>query len=322
MLGNRLRLAVIVTLGAVTFGVAPESGHTQQSDTAETPDWAENCYDPKRKLVSRVRKGSCEGRVVSDDEAKALKNARARQLQQALQRNAPANPAARRGGSRASRRPSPYGDSYGIGTGFFISKTGLAVTNHHVVDDCTKIFVETPDGRQAGADLLAIIPRNDLALLKAKLEPKAAVVFRHGKPPAAGEPILVAGYPTRTLPVIKPQATEGRYGEKTMTFGTGMVFQMDAAVRPGNSGGPVFDSQGRVIGVVVAQVNTPAMFEKTGEVLLDIGFGITNPTVFRFLKSQNAPFERSPAEAAIPPRSTEQLFDQARQVLARVICAR
>lgn len=298
-----------VFLGLVA-GLASVGAVAQGRDDGE---WAVNCYQPDRDLVSRVRKGQCDGEVVSDARAEALRAERALKIKQAMQGLAPGPEGPVRRGRGVA---GPYGNSYGIGTGFFIGSSGHAVTNSHVVDDCEAIFIETPDGGRGGADLIARDADVDLALLKSDLAPRSIAVFRGGSAPADGAPVLIAGYPTRTLPVLKPQATKGQYVDHTMRFGTGTLFQMKAAVRPGNSGGPVLDASGRVIGVVVAQVNTPAMFEKTGELIRDVGFGITNQTVFRFLTRHGAPFDRGPGTTS----SLDQVFAKARGFVNRVIC--
>ena len=94
---------------------------------------------------------------------------------------------------------------------------------------------------------------------------------------------------------------------------------MKVAVRPSNSGGPVLDTSGHVIGGAYAQIDTPALFKKRGELTLDRGFEISNPIALRFLERHKVNYLRT---AESDPRSRETTFKKSKPFIAPVSCSR
>jgi len=203
----------------------------------------------------------------------------------------------------------------GHGTGFFVSADGKIVTNNHVIEKCGRvIWIDTTDGQQGTATILGTDKGNDLALLSSTLSAPAVAVFRGPVPLNTGGDVTVIGYGTIKLAPIKPHVTPGTFGKSILS---GTRFEMKAAVRPGNSGGPVLDESGYVAGVVFAQLNTVKTFKKSGKLILDRGFAISNPIVFRFLERNNVDFRRAPPRSA---RSRDTIFREAKPFIARVSC--
>lgn len=151
------------------------------------------------------------------------------------------------------------------GSGFFITADGYLLTNNHVVDQAAELVV-VKDGVAYKAELKAKNKEHDLALLKVNAFPRSTngVMVVNGLPRFSplkrsdeescrvGQSVLVVGYPQIQLQGVEPKVTRGIVSSLSGFKGEKDNFQMDAAIQGGNSGGPVVDEWGRVIGVSVA----------------------------------------------------------------------
>ena len=136
------------------------------------------------------------------------------------------------------------------GTGFFVSRTGHIVTNYHVIAECKDIKTFYKENEFI-TKTLAVDKINDLAIIKAELNPKKFYNVSNNDPELL-QNVIIAGYPLgkRVSAAIKTSK-----GSITALAGFGdnySEFQTDAALNPGNSGGPVMDDKGNVVGVAVA----------------------------------------------------------------------
>src|SRR5262245_28373776 len=148
---------------------------------------------------------------------------------------------------RAAQPPEP--ETTISGTGFFVAQNRV-VTNNHVVSGCTKaIQVRYPDGRSFTATISGQDATNDLALLHTEMPNLSVASFRFQ--PLLGEAVATYGFPYSHL--LSPNFTSGDVAALSGPKGDTRMLQTSAPVQPGNSGGPLLDMSGRVIGVVVAQ---------------------------------------------------------------------
>ncbi len=141
------------------------------------------------------------------------------------------------------------------GTGFVISEDGYILTNNHVVSDGTTITVTLNDGSEYEASVMGADNDSDIAVLKIDAAGLTPVNLGDSDDIVVGEDVAVIGNPlgeltnsltTGAVSALDRMISTDRYDAINM-------FQIDAAVNSGNSGGPVFDSTGRVIGVVTAK---------------------------------------------------------------------
>jgi S1-C subfamily serine protease len=142
------------------------------------------------------------------------------------------------------------------GSGFIISSDGFIVTNHHVIEHAESIQVSMNDGRTVTADLRGLDPSTDIAVLKIYESNLKALSFADSDALQAGQIAIAIGNPlglqhTVTAGVVSAlgrtlRANNGRLIDD--------VIQTDASLNPGNSGGPLLNSSGHVIGVNTATI--------------------------------------------------------------------
>jgi serine protease Do len=136
----------------------------------------------------------------------------------------------------------------GQGSGFIVSKDGLILTNAHVVEDADEVTVKLSDRREYKAKVLGSDPASDVAVLKIDADRLPVVIFGNTGKLGVGDYVLAIGSPFG----FEQSATAGIVSAKGRSLpGDGYVpyIQTDVAVNPGNSGGPLFDTSGAVVGI-------------------------------------------------------------------------
>lgn len=159
----------------------------------------------------------------------------------------PSEPRGRGEGRGQGRRPFAMAQ----GSGFFISADGYAVTNNHVVARGQSVEIKTDDGKTYDAKVIGADARTDVALLKVEGRNDFPFVSFADKPPRVGDWVLAVGNPFG----LGGTVTAGIVSASGRDIGAGPYddfIQIDAPVNKGNSGGPTFDVEGRVIGVNTA----------------------------------------------------------------------
>ncbi|HLZ73532.1 Do family serine endopeptidase [Phenylobacterium sp.] len=161
-------------------------------------------------------------------------------------------------------RPTPM---RATGSGFFISADGYLVTNNHVVENADKITVRTSDDRTLTAHLIGRDPATDLAVIKVEGHNYPFVSFEDRAKPRVGDWVVAVGNPynlggTVTAGIVSALNRANVSGSSYVDY-----MQIDAPINRGNSGGPTFDLQGRVVGV------NSAIFSSSGG-SIGIGFDI------------------------------------------------
>jgi serine protease Do len=153
------------------------------------------------------------------------------------------------GGDQDSTPPDSGNDneqSSGVGAGFILSSDGYVMTNAHVVDDADNIYVTLTDKREFKAKLIGVDERTDVAVVKIQATSLPAVTIGDSNKLRVGEWVVAIGSPFG----LENTVTAGIVSAKGRDTGDYLPFiQTDVAVNPGNSGGPLINMQGEVIGI-------------------------------------------------------------------------
>ncbi len=176
----------------------------------------------------------------------------------------------------------PEGRGIGSGSAFAVSLRGLAITNAHVVAGCRSVT----DTSGHPLRIVATDRHADLALLDTGRPFPAALRFRSRGGASLGETALVFGFPYGQALGTGINLTNGIVTGNSGIGGDPGRFQMNAAVQPGNSGGPVVDEQGLLLGVAVGRLNDMAVLRATGALPQGINFAIRAEAVENFLIAQ------------------------------------
>ena len=145
-------------------------------------------------------------------------------------------------------QPKPQTEQKSYGSAFFISEDGYLLTNRHVVDDVKKVTVTLSDRRELDAEVIGRDERTDVAVLKVKGDHYPSLKMGNSDLLRVGEPVLAIGSPFG----FDYSASAGIVSatSRSMTVDSAVPFiQSDVALNPGNSGGPLFNQRGEVIGI-------------------------------------------------------------------------
>lgn len=145
------------------------------------------------------------------------------------------------------QQPMPQ-ERTAFGSAFFISQDGYLLTNHHVIKDASKVTITLNDRREIDAEVVGSDERTDVALLKAKGTNFPSLKVGHVDQLKVGEPVLAIGSPfgfdySASAGIVSAKSRTV-FNEKAVPF-----IQTDVALNPGNSGGPLFNQRGEVVGV-------------------------------------------------------------------------
>jgi uncharacterized protein len=251
---------------------------------AYDPGPADGVMGPKTRAAIRAFEADAglpvDGQV-SDQLIAALTNAGAIG-RSAAAHTAAADPGSEGTGAKPWERYGKQRRLESTGTGFAVSEDGQIVTNHHVVADCAEVRI-----RPAGQDAMAgaVVARdagNDLALLKAPVRLPVAAI-REDRGIRAGDSVVAVGFPLPGLLASEANVTTGTVSALAGIGNDTRFLQMTVPVQPGNSGGPLLDLEGRVVGVVVGALDALKVASVTGDIPQNVNFAIKAGVVRSFL---------------------------------------
>ena len=214
------------------------------------------------------------------------------------------------------REASPSGGTAFSGTGFCIHPEGYVLTNHHVIEGAEEILARSPRHR-CRLELAFADPTNDLALLRADAPLPGVAAFRDGPQGRLGEAVVVIGYPLGGLLGSGPQVTTGNISALIGPGDDSRFLQFTAPTQVGNSGGPLLDGAGAVVGVVSAKLNAARVQAMTGDVPQNVNFAIKAALARSFLEAAGVEYQSYPLH---PVRPVTDVADQARAFVLKLEC--
>ena len=163
--------------------------------------------------------------------------------------------------------------SVSTGTAFFASWEGVLVTNHHVIGQAQRVHVKLDDGDLLEARVIATDQANDLAILQvdAIREP---LPISSDPELVKGQEVLTLGYPLVALQGQEVKATFGHVNALSGFQGDVRFAQIDVPIQPGNSGGPLLDRRGHVVGVVTSMLHPMATLQVAGVVPQNVNYAL------------------------------------------------
>lgn len=208
---------------------------------------------------------------------------------------------------REISRPAPRPGELNLGTGTIVSTTGDIVTNAHVVAQCEKLAVLDKGGNEHPAQVVLNAWRGkDLALIRMTGGlPANAVLPGHiafplpGEVPQPGETVRIAGYSYIQGKPFNLTLSAGSVVQPA--HGTGFALAFQGALDVGNSGGPLIDNRGRLVGLIAGRLVTAN----------DIGVGFTADEVTELLNAEGVNFERTSWVRPLPPGIVEGIAQRA-----------
>ena len=345
---HRLRLALpfllLLATGAAAdqqpFRVVTRTGapatelHAVRTPRGAQNDWGRNLLSPDRPLTPgggfRVVPNEDAGcrfdlRLVLDDGRESVLRDQDICAEREIEVIAAARPAAplpvpiAPPPSVPQQPPNARAKNVSTGSGFIVAPDRV-MTNHHVVDGCDRIILRTPDRRWLAAVPPARVDdKLDLALLAVPGLPGPALAVRSGPPVRRGEGVVVYGFP---LAGILPDAvlTRGEINGLAGLADNRSLFQVSAPVQPGNSGGPMLDMRGNLIGVVVSKLNAQKIAQATGDIPQNINFAVKGEAALSFL--QRAGLEPRVAQSDGPDRGAADIGEIASRSTVFIRCER
>ena len=206
-----------------------------------------------------------------------------------------------RGGARTDSKSS---DS---GTGFYVS-ANVIITNHHVIEGCGKISLRKRGAAAGTTTLIAANQADDLAALRSD-RPRAHYLRLRKGAVRPAEAVLVFGYP-----VALSSSGNTTLGNVTALAGLAddpRFIQISASVQRGNSGGPVLDEAGRLVGVVHSKLDAYKFAKQTGEIPENVNFAIQAATLVAFLDAHRIVYDAATASTALPKPDLAELAEAA-----------
>jgi len=227
------------------------------------------------------------------------------------------------GGPDAEQVPSDTNSSGGepslvaSGTGFVVSRNGHILTNNHVTEGCAMLTFQIRGDLAVPATLLSSNATTDLALLKTALVTEPAL-FRGPRSIRLGDEVVVYGFP-----LLGDLSSQGNLTNGIVSALSGLGddlsrLQMTAPIQPGNSGGPVLNRAGYIVGVVVETANDQYFREQRGTAVQNLNFAIHDALARSFLDTNNV--EYATADQPDQTLSIADIAEQARHFTGQILC--
>ncbi len=171
-----------------------------------------------------------------------------------------------------------------IGSGFFVTKDGYLLTNHHVVRDAGRIVVKHQSQVYKNVKVIEVDKENDLALLKVEGTNFQPLSISRAESADLGQEVFTIGFPNIEMQGVEPKYTDGKISSLAGMQDDPTEYQISVPVQPGNSGGPLCDASGQVVGIVVARLNDLAVLQTSGAMPQNVNYAVKSRHALHLLQ--------------------------------------
>jgi S1-C subfamily serine protease len=203
------------------------------------------------------------------------------------------------------------------GTGFVVSASGHILTNNHVVNGCTDIKGNLGGQPPMALRVVSKDENNDLAVVQGPADAFKNFVRIRDRAIHSGESVVAIGYPYHGLLSSDFTVTTGIVSSLSGTMNDTRQLQISAAVQPGNSGGPLLDTTGLIVGIVSSKLDTFRVARATGTIPENINFAIKTGAIRDFLDNSVVPYETAAPGAEL---KTPEIAANARAFTLLISC--
>jgi S1-C subfamily serine protease len=215
--------------------------------------------------------------------------------------------------------PPPAAEPDATGSGILLNTRGQVLTNNHVVEDCRRLTVQLPGAPLADAAAIAADAENDLAVVRIAgiIDAEGYAAFRDGRSIRLADDVIAVGYPLTGLLSSQVKVTTGSVSALAGLYDDTRHMQVSVPVQPGNSGGPLVDLAGNVVGVITSKLDAVAVAEATGDIPQNINFAIKSLVARSFLDANDVEYALAPSDTLLPPADAAEL---ARRFTVLIAC--
>ncbi len=204
-----------------------------------------------------------------------------------------------------AKLPVPPGEErkekgFSTGTGFFVSRDGYIISAFHVIQDAKEVAVVLRFGDILRATVKGIDDANDIALLKISRSAKPLAVVS-SRAVAVGDQVFTIGYPLIDIEGQEQKTTFGHVNALSGIQDDVRFVQIDVPIQPGNSGGPLLDSRGRVVGVVTRTLDPAVLLKQSGIVPQNANYAVKSDYLLPLMSR----YEIDPSVVSVSASGTE-----------------
>jgi S1-C subfamily serine protease len=204
------------------------------------------------------------------------------------------------------------------GTGFVVSPNGHIVTNNHVISGCGEIRGNLTGDAPATLRVVSADESNDLALLQGPAASFKEYVRIRDHTIRSGDSVVAIGFPYHGLLTSDFTVTTGIVSSLSGILNDSRFLQITAAVQPGNSGGPLLDTSGQIVGVVSGKLDAIKFARATGNIPENINFAIKTGALRDFLDNSVVPYQTAESKADL---KTPEIASNARAYTLLITCS-
>ena len=291
----------------------PSSSPTRDSAALAKEKLKKKIEDEKKRVaIAKREKEKRNKKRIADEKAKKQKEEQERIAQAKKKKEEDARTAQAKKKKEEQEKAKLY--VIGSGTGFFVSSEGHVVSNDHVVGICRSVAAKI-DGKIINFNVISTDTVNDLGLIKGDYKSKK---FLSIKTDGAefGEDIVAFGYPLSDDLSDSVKLTRGIVSSLSGPGNNYSEIQIDAAIQKGNSGGPVMNMDGQVVGVASSGLSKLYILEKNEFIPENINFAVAAPTLSNFLKANGVSIRNTSMKIS----NTKELAKIGRPATLQLFC--